>query len=67
MKKIKSLLPIGLLMIFTFAGCIVNEPLIEDFPSDKVSFKYEVVADCNCRKNITDQDTFSCCTFAFYS
>ncbi|MEA4851378.1 MAG: PKD domain-containing protein [Paludibacter sp.] len=45
MKKIKSLLPIGLLMIFTFAGCIVNEPLIEDFPSDKVSFKYEVVGD----------------------
>ena len=32
-------------MIFTFAGCIVNEPLIEDFPSDKVSFKYEVVGD----------------------
>lgn len=42
MKRIKQIFPAVIILIFILAGCIDNEPLIEDFPNDKISFKYSV-------------------------
>ena len=43
MKKQKFLLPIVLFLIAIFSGCIDNEPTIEDFPNENISFKYSVI------------------------
>ena len=42
MKKQKFIFPIVLLLIATFIGCIANEPLVENFPNENISFKYSV-------------------------
>lgn len=42
MKRLKQILPIITVLIFLFSGCIENDPLIEDFPNDKISFQYKV-------------------------
>jgi len=42
MKKIKLIFPVILFLGFFLTSCVMNEPLIEDFPNDKISFKYNV-------------------------
>jgi len=42
MKKAILTFPIILILGFIMAGCVANEALIEDFPNDKISFKYSV-------------------------
>lgn len=42
MKRITQIIPALSLLIFLLSGCIVNEPLIENFPNDRLSFQYKV-------------------------
>lgn len=43
MKNIKLLFPAIILIGMFQTACLVNEPLIEDFPNDKISFRYSVI------------------------
>lgn len=44
MKLYKNI-PAVFLLIISLSGCIANDPLIEDFPGDKVAFTYGVKGD----------------------
>lgn len=41
--KLTKYIYAGLLLSMTLAGCIENEPLIEDFPGKDVAFSYKVI------------------------
>jgi len=45
MKKLKFIFPIVLLVLVYVSSCVENEPLIESFPKDKISFSYAVTGD----------------------
>jgi PKD repeat protein len=42
MKTQKLIFPIVLLFLVFLSGCVVNEPLIEDFPNERISYSYAV-------------------------
>lgn len=42
MKKIKYIFSVVFVLGLLFSACSENDPKIDDFPSDKVAFKYEV-------------------------
>ncbi|MEG2574224.1 MAG: PKD domain-containing protein, partial [Bacteroides sp.] len=44
MKLLKNIFPIALLLM-ALHSCVENDPTIEDFPSDKIAFTYEVKGD----------------------
>ncbi|MEG1838410.1 MAG: PKD domain-containing protein [Bacteroidaceae bacterium] len=44
MKLFKNIFPIALLLM-ALHSCVENDPTIEDFPSDKIAFTYEVKGD----------------------
>jgi len=45
MKKQKIFFPVVMLLLAVISGCVDNDPNIEDFPNEKISFSYAVKGD----------------------